>query len=149
MKEKIEKASCGCPYTKFCMSVSCGFLCIASCLGDFINLIARFWMANIFWKAGQTKIQDWNKTVDLFANEYKVPVLPPETAAFLGTGVELVAPILLVIGLFSRAAAIPMLVMTGVIEFTYMHYEEHIYWAILLGLIICKGLANSRLTTCW
>lgn len=99
----------------------------------------RVWIADIFFKSGQTKLRDWDSTVALFADEYKVPVLPPELAATLGTGVELIAPVLLVLGLGGRFAAAALLCMTAVIEFTYMHFDAHIIWTLMLALIIFQG----------
>ena len=54
-------------------------------LGD---LLLRLYVANVFWKAGQVKIQDWSSTLYLFTEEYKVPLLPPEIAAYMGAGVS-------------------------------------------------------------
>jgi putative oxidoreductase len=99
----------------------------------------RLWIADIFFKSGQTKLLDWQGTVALFADEYKVPVLPPELAATLGTGTELIAPVLLAIGLGSRFSAAAMLFMTGIIEFTYMHFDVHVIWTLMLALIIFQG----------
>lgn len=99
----------------------------------------RLRIADIFFKSGQTKLLDWQGTIALFADEYKVPVLPPELAATLGTGTELIAPVLLVLGLGSRFAAAAMLFMTGIIEFTYMHFDVHVIWTLMLALIILQG----------
>lgn len=99
----------------------------------------RLWVANIFWKSGLLKIGSWDTTISLFADEYKVPFLPPEIAAYMGTATELTAPVLLALGLGSRAAAAALLFMTGVIEFTYMMNDEHIVWALALLLILCCG----------
>lgn len=99
----------------------------------------RLWIADIFFKSGQTKLRDWDSTIALFADEYKVPVLPPELAATLGTGTELIAPVLLALGLGGRFAAAALLFMTAVIEFTYMHFDAHIVWALVLSLIILQG----------
>ncbi|WP_343559318.1 DoxX family protein [Kiloniella sp. b19] len=107
-----------------------------------MQLLLRVWMANIFFKAGLTKLNDWESTLFLFEYEYQVPILPVELAAFGATAVELVAPVLLVLGLFTRLAALPMLVMAFVIQFTlpeaYQH-DQHYYWMIFLGLLIAKG----------
>ncbi|MES1152421.1 MAG: hypothetical protein ABUL54_11030, partial [Dongia sp.] len=46
-----------------------------------LQLMARCSMAIVFWRSGQTKIANWDLTLQLFANEYKVPILPPEIAA--------------------------------------------------------------------
>jgi len=68
-------------------------------------LFLRLWVAWVFFKAGLTKIDNWDSTLYLFNDEYKVPVLPGEIAAYLGTGVELIIPLVLAIGLFTRAFA--------------------------------------------
>jgi putative oxidoreductase len=78
-------------------------------------------------------------TLAAFRLDYKVPLLSPELAAYTTTIIEIICPVLLAIGLASRLAAIPMLIITGVIQFTYMHFYEHVYWAILLGMIIARG----------
>lgn len=101
--------------------------------------IMRLWMAKIFWQAGLTKIADWNSTVMLFQYEYKVPIIPAEIAALFATSFEMICPVLLTIGLFSRLATLPMLAMTAVIQFTYLDLTEHYYWAMLLGIILCYG----------
>ena len=59
------------------------------------DLLIRLWIANIFWKAGTVKIASWDSTLYLFEYEYQVPLIPPEIAAYLGTGVELSMPVLL------------------------------------------------------
>ena len=81
-----------------------------------IQLMARVSMAMIFWRSGQAKIANWDLTLQLFANEYKVPVLPPEIAASMAVAVELSAPVLLVLGLLTRLATLPMLGMILVIQ---------------------------------
>ncbi|MBY0500928.1 MAG: DoxX family protein [Alphaproteobacteria bacterium] len=108
-------------------------------VGPFLFLFIRFWVARIFWDSGRCKIQSWPTTVMLFKNEYKVPFLSADFAAFSATAIELICPILLIIGLASRFAAIPMLIMAAVIQCVYLCSNEHIYWSILLGLIICYG----------
>ena len=62
-------------------------------------LAARVYVAQVFFLAGVTKLRDWSSTLDLFAYEYQVPLLPPVLAAWLGTAGELILPILLVLGL--------------------------------------------------
>jgi putative oxidoreductase len=82
-----------------------------------LSLLAiRLYLASFFFKSGLTKIADFNKTIALFTDEYKVPVLPPEIAAILSTTAELSLPVLLVIGLFTRFAGAGLFAMTLVIE---------------------------------
>src|SRR6516225_2653516 len=58
----------------------------------------------------------WNSALSLFEDEYKVPLLPPELAANLALAIEVTTPVLLVLGLLTRAAALVLLGMTAVIE---------------------------------
>ena len=83
----------------------------------------------------------WNSAVTLFAEEYKVPLLPPEVAAYIAVSVELSMPVLLVLGLLTRAAALVLLGMTTVIEvFVYPQaWPTHIQWAAMLLVLLCRG----------
>ncbi|MBX7199611.1 MAG: DoxX family protein [Rhodospirillaceae bacterium] len=109
------------------------------------DVAVRLFIASIFFKSGLTKIKDWDITVSLFADEYQVPVLPPEIAAFLGTTFELTMPVFLALGLGARLAALPLLGMACVIQFVLgaanPDYDNpmHFYWMFLLGMIIVKG----------
>lgn len=102
-------------------------------------LFIRFWIAQIFWYSGLTKISSWSSTLYLFRYEYAVPLIPYELAAISATFIELSMPIFLIAGFMSRFAAIPLLFMTAVIQFTYLDRIDHIYWALLLGCIILYG----------
>ena len=78
-------------------------------------------------------------TVLLFQFEYAVPLLLSELAAIIATAFELACPVLLVLGLGTRLAALPLIDMTIVIDFTYQHHVEHLYWLMMLGLIVLFG----------
>jgi uncharacterized membrane protein YphA (DoxX/SURF4 family) len=77
-------------------------------------LAARLFVAQVFFLSGLTKLRDWDTTLALFADEYHVPLLPPEAAAWLGTGGELVLPVLLALGLFGRFGALGLFVVNAV-----------------------------------
>jgi putative oxidoreductase len=106
-----------------------------------LQFLLRFSMASVFWHAGMTKIASWDTTIALFRDEYMVPILPPEIAASLAATVELTCPVLLVLGLASRLATLPMLGMTFVIEvFVYPEqWIEHLMWASILVFILTRG----------
>jgi len=70
-----------------------------------LALPLRFAVATVFWNSGMTKLADWNATLSLFTDEYQVPLLPPELAANLALAIEVTTPVLLVLGLLTRAAA--------------------------------------------
>lgn len=93
------------------------FVCIPQSL---IAVLARLVMAATFLSSWLTRVDLTTMTVKpatfyLFANEYNLPVIPPDLAAYLTVAAELVLPILLIIGVFTRFAALAMLVMTLVI----------------------------------
>ena len=106
-----------------------------------LQFLFRFSIGYTFWNAGIVKIQSWQPTVALFANEYRVPILPPELAAMLATAVELTCPVLLVLGLATRLATLPMLAMTFVIQtFVYPDlWHIHLLWATILVFILTRG----------
>ena len=107
--------------------------------GDVVLLAVRGMMAKVFFLSGLTKIEDWSNTLFLFTEEYHVPLIPPSLAAAMSTAVELSCPVLLVLGLGTRLATLPMLAMTAVIEFTYLDHTDHYFWALLLGVLLCFG----------
>jgi putative oxidoreductase len=109
-----------------------------------IALAARLAVADVFWRSGQTKVSGFSireETFYLFREEYKVPLLPPDLAAYLSTVGEHVFPILLFLGLASRLSALGLLAMTMVIQLFVVPggWPEHILWLSLLALIIARG----------
>lgn len=105
------------------------------------ELVLRVGIGLTFWRSGQAKIHSWGTTLQLFADEYRVPVLPPELAAYLAATVELGTPILLLLGLATRLSAAAMLGMTLVIQlFVYpSSYPDHLLWAGPLLYLILRG----------
>ena len=109
----------------------------------------RLWMAHIFWRSGRIKLKHWDATLSLFRFEYKVPYIDPDLAAYLATTVELVCPVLLAVGLMARLAALPLLIMTAIIQLTYLSHHDHMYWALLLGVLLFKGAGPLSLDYLW
>lgn len=109
------------------------------------DLAVRLWIARVFFNSGRVKIADWNSTIYLFQDEYKVPILPPEVAATIGATFELGMPVFLVLGLCARFAALPLIGMTLVIQFVLGARDpaydntEHFYWLFLLVMIVVRG----------
>jgi putative oxidoreductase len=98
-------------------------------------------IATVFWNSGMTKLANWDTTIALFVDEYQLPLLPPEVAASMAAAIELTTPVLLVLGLLTRAASLVLLGMTTVIEiFVYPQaWPTHIQWAAMLLILICRG----------
>lgn len=109
-----------------------------------LALPLRFAVATVFWNSAMTKLADWNAALDLFREEYKVPLLPPEVAAHIAVSIELSTPILLVLGLGVRPASLVLLGMTSVIEiFVYPQaWPTHIQWAAMLLVLLCRGAGS-------
>jgi putative oxidoreductase len=106
-----------------------------------IQLMFRFAIASVFLKAGLNKWASWETTVQLFADEYKVPVLPPDLAAAMSTTFEIGCSLLLILGLGTRLATLPLLGMIAVIQtFVYPNaYAEHLTWASILIFLLTRG----------
>ena len=106
-----------------------------------LALPLRLAVATVFWNSGTTKLANWDATLQLFEDDYKVPLLPPDFAAHLGASIELTTPVLLVLGFLTRPAALLLLGMTTIIEvFVYPQaWPTHIQWAAMLLVLLCRG----------
>jgi putative oxidoreductase len=109
-----------------------------------LALPLRFAVATVFWNSGTTKLANWDATLQLFEDDYKVPLLPPDIAAHLGATIELTTPVLLVLGFLTRPAALVLLGMTTIIEvFVYPQaWPTHIQWAAMLLVLLCRGAGS-------
>ena len=116
-----------------------------------LALAARFGIAGIFFMSARTKVEGWltvtDSAVALFADEYKLPLLPPEIGAHMATYAEHFFPLLLALGLFTRFAALALLGMTVVIQvFVYpAAWATHLSWAGLLLYLIGRGAGAASL----
>lgn len=112
---------------------------------DVLALAARFGIAGTFWLSGRTKVDGWlavsDNAVALFADEYKLPVVPPEIGAHLAAYAEHLFPLLLVLGLATRFSALSLLGMTAVIQFLVYPsaWPTHLTWAAALLLLLAHG----------
>ena len=106
-----------------------------------LALPLRFGVAWIFWNSAQVKLINWPRTIEFFTDEYRVPLLPPEVAASLALSIEIAAPVLLVLGLFTRASVLVLLGMTAVIQtFVYPDaWPTHLQWTAMMLPLLCRG----------
>ena len=98
----------------------------------------------MFFLSGLTKIRDWSVTLALFQDEYHVPLLPPELAAYMGTAGELGLPLLLVLGLGTRFAALGLsfvnvMAVLSLAEIAPAALAGHHLWGVLLVLVALWG----------
>jgi len=113
-------------------------------------LAARFYVAWVFFAAGLTKLRDWDSTLFLFEEEYIVPFIPFELAAYLGTAGEILLPIILVLGIASRFGALGLTVVNvvAVISLTEIApaaLYAHVIWGLLLLQTVFFGAGKISL----
>lgn len=112
---------------------------------DLLALVARIGIGAVFFYSGRTKVEGVLNVTDgavaLFADEYKLPLVPPEFAAHMAAYAEHLFPVLLVLGLFTRLSAAALLGMTAVIQiFVYPDaWPTHLSWAAILLLLVGRG----------
>lgn len=150
-----EKTTCTLTEKMLGLAV-CKIHLIEKFLAPLALLWARFYIARIFWKSGQTKITNLDNAAQLFEWEY-IPnweknsksvlgmdlswtVPDPAIAAKLATYGELGLPVLLLLGLGGRLGAFGLLGMAATIEiFVYPGTLEHYHWMTILLLLITVG----------
>lgn len=124
--------------------------------GALCSLSLRVYLGLVFFKAGLTKIADWDSTLALFQDEYAVPLLTPQLAAIAGTTGELLLPMLLWTGLLTRPAAIGLFFVNLMAVISYPQLftfdcpaalNDHRYWGILLLVLVVFG--PKRLSVDW
>ena len=108
-----------------------------------VSLMARAAAGGVFWRSGQTKIDGFqvkDSTFFLFREEYMVPLLPPDLAAYLATYAENVLSVTLILGFAARLSAAGLLGMTAVIQLVYPGaWPEHLLWATALLVVVSRG----------
>jgi putative oxidoreductase len=106
-----------------------------------IQLLFRGAIAGVFLRAGLQKVASFESTVQLFRDEYRVPVLPPDFAAAMSASFEIGCSVLLLLGLCTRLATLPLLGMIAVIQtFVYPQaWSEHLTWASILVFLLTRG----------
>lgn len=113
-------------------------------LAPLVDLIARMYVARVFWLAGWSKITDWSSTLYLFSEEYHVPFLPPALAAVVGTAGELGFSVLLLAGILTQVSAFGLFFVNFVAVISYYSsladspaaLHDHMEWGIILALLM-------------
>ena len=113
------------------------------------ELATRLYVGWVFVKSGWLKVSDWPQTLALFETEYRVPLLPPHLAAYLGAGGELFFGALLIVGLAGRASALGLLAVNALAVISYRHvllqdgFEaaigQHVLWGFMLVVLAVHG----------
>jgi putative oxidoreductase len=121
-----------------------GFANLLDKLQPIFALAMRLYVARVFIMSGWLKVSRWDSTLALFQNDYHVPVLSPQVAAVLGTSAELGLPILLALGIGTRAAALALFLFNIVAVISYPDLsdaglKDHYLWGALMLVIAIYG----------
>ncbi len=120
-------------YLSFCRLCSLAVAPVA-------NIWARIYLGYyVFFVSGLAKLDDFEETIELFEDDFALPFLSAEPAAYLATLGELVLPVLLILGLFTRFAAAGLFVMSAVIQIWVLQDHQHYFWMIILAMLIGHG----------
>ena len=108
------------------------------------DLGVRLYVADVFFRSGLVKLQSWDATLFLFENEFAVPLLPPEIAAYLGTAAELTLPVFIALGLGTRFFALALFAFNAVAVISYSGLspaglKDHILWGTLMLVVLFHG----------
>ena len=117
-------------------------------------LATRLYVSWQFLKSGYLKISSWETTLSLFHDEYHVPLLPPELAAWMGTAGELALPVLLIPGLFGRFAALGLSVVNAMAaaslpDIAPAALQQHVFWGSLLAGLALWGPGRWSVDALW
>ncbi|MES3020856.1 MAG: DoxX family protein [Pseudomonadota bacterium] len=124
--------------------------------GALLALALRAYLGWVFFKAGLTKISDWDSTIALFRDEYAVPLLSPELAALSGTAGELMLPLLLWAGFLTRPAALGLFLVNLMAVISYPQLltfdcpaalNDHLHWGVMFLVLMVMG--PGRLSLDW
>lgn len=106
-----------------------------------VQLAARVAVAHVFWQSAQTKLASWPVTLQLFAFEYRLPLVDPAIAAPLATAAEIAGSLMIFFGLFARLGALMLLGVAATIQIFVFpeNWGDHLLWASLLLLVFARG----------
>ncbi|MFC5079067.1 DoxX [Vibrio thalassae] len=107
-------------------------------------VFCRLWVSWVFFNSGLTKIASWDSTLYLFEYEYHVPLIPWELAAYMGTAAELVLPVFMVVGLFTRPMAAILFVFNIIAVVSYpllweKGFYDHQLWGLMILIVVVWG----------
>ncbi|MGX9519032.1 DoxX family protein [Vibrio mediterranei] len=107
-------------------------------------VFCRLWVSWVFFNSGLTKIASWDSTLYLFEYEYQVPLIPWELAAYMGTAAELVLPVFMVLGLFTRPMAAILFVFNIIAVVSYpllweKGFYDHQLWGLMILIVVVWG----------
>lgn len=130
--------------TNFIRAIDSFFYQLTQPLQSLLLLFTRVWVAAVFFQSGLIKYTSWDSTLYLFEYEYQVPLLPWQLAAYSGTSIELIIPIFLTLGLFTRPFALLLFIFNIMAVISYpvlwqQGFYDHQLWGMMLLVNIFWG----------
>src|SRR6266702_3015611 len=110
-----------------------------------LDLGFRVWLAQQFFVSGVIKVTHWETALELAAHEYPVSWMSPTAAAYTGAAIEVIAPIFLASWLLTRYAALDLLALSLVIQFSYQPFDSQLFWIALFGWYVVTGAGSMSL----
>lgn len=104
-------------------------------------LIARVATCSVFLRSGLVKLSDWSGTLTLFRDEYMVPLIPYQAAAYMAAAMELGCSMLVLFGLLTRVSILGLFGMIATIQiFVYPSaWPDHIQWTGFMLFLLLRG----------
>lgn len=129
---------------------SCVSYFLQKYLNDAFLLFLRVAVSIPFFNSGMIKFNNWDSTLYLFEEEYQVPLLPFELAAYMATAGELVLPVLLILGLMTQGAAVALFFLNAMAVISYPvlwegGFYDHKMWGLMLFSIMFLGAGKWSL----
>ncbi|MEP3226345.1 MAG: FAD-dependent oxidoreductase [Parasphingorhabdus sp.] len=118
---------------------------IIGLISPFFDILVRIFVAQAIFRSGIVKLSDWDTALSLARFEYPVSWMAPETAALIGVLIEIIAPILLLFGLFTRGAAFAILTLLAVSQIEYVATDLNLWLIAILGWYVLRGAGGFSL----
>jgi len=112
--------------------------------------VLRVWIFKVFFFSGWLKVTSWETTLMLFEYEYSVPIIPLEVAAYLATSIEMLFPVLLLLGLFPRFSVLALFFLNIIAAISYTDIsaagmQQHILWSVIMIILLLYGSGRLSL----
>jgi putative oxidoreductase len=105
-----------------------------------VQLAMRVGVGLAFFSDGLVKFRSFDYATQLFTEAYKIPFVAPAVAARIAMIDELTCSTLLILGLLTRLATLPLIAMMLVIQIVYPSaWPDHILWGSVLIFLLTRG----------
>jgi putative oxidoreductase len=105
-----------------------------------VQLAMRIGVGLAFFSSGLLKYRSFDYATQLFEQAYRVPLLAPAVAARMAMINELTCSTLLLLGLATRLATLPLLAMILVLQIVYPgDWPDYVLWGSILIFLLTRG----------